>query len=140
MDRPAELTIDTLAALAGTTTRSVRSFQTMGLLPRPRLRGRTGIYSTDHLDRLSSILRLQSEGFSLQSIGHLLLAHSRGETLGDVLGIATDPPAVHPGAMEESESYAFVDLPAGTARALTRRGRAVLSIVPTTVWDVSAAS
>ncbi len=65
------LTIDELAAAAGTTTRRIRSFQTLGLLPHPALRGRTGLYGADHLDRLQVILRLQAEGFSLESLGVL---------------------------------------------------------------------
>ena len=37
------LSIDELAAATGTTTRSIRSFQTLGLLDHPDLRGRTGL-------------------------------------------------------------------------------------------------
>lgn len=39
-----ELTIDQLAAAVGLTVRTVRSYTTRGLLPPPRLRGRTGLY------------------------------------------------------------------------------------------------
>src|SRR5580693_8475137 len=62
------LTVDQLARRAGTTTRNVRAFQTLGLLPRPTLRGRTGHYGPEHLDRLRAILRLQQAGFSLGAL------------------------------------------------------------------------
>ena len=57
------MTIDQLAAATGTTSRRIRSFQTLGLLPRPELRGRTGVYGDDHIVRVSAILRLQDRGF-----------------------------------------------------------------------------
>ncbi len=83
----ANLTIDELAALAGTTTRRIRSFQTLDLLHHPELRGRTGLYGPDHLTRLSAILRLQDLGFSLESLGVLFRALRSGVTLAAVLGL-----------------------------------------------------
>ena len=44
------LTIDQLAAATGTTSRRIRSYQTLGLLPHPELRGRTGLYGDDHVE------------------------------------------------------------------------------------------
>src|SRR5580658_2457932 len=82
-----QLTVDRLAYLSGTTTRNVRAFQTLGLLPRPTLHGRTGLYGPEHLDRLRAILRLQRSGFSLGAIGTLFAAWERGLTLEQVLGL-----------------------------------------------------
>src|SRR5580698_1905550 len=87
------LTIDQLAAATGTTSRRIRSFQTLGLLPHPELRGRTGLYGEDHIGRVSAILRLQDRGFSLESLAVLFAALEAGRTLGDVLGV-TAPLAV----------------------------------------------
>jgi DNA-binding transcriptional MerR regulator len=88
--RPSGLTVDELARVCGTTTRNVRAFQTLGLLPGPHLQGRRGYYDTAHVDRVRAILRLQREGFSLSAIGALFEASARGETLEAILGISTD--------------------------------------------------
>ncbi len=134
------MTIDGLAAATGTTTRRIRSLQTLGLLPRPVLRGRTGLYDMGHRNRLVAILHLQEQGFSLESLGLLFDALDAGRSLASVLGFAdaaapageadTDP--------DSAELYGFAELqPANLA---SPRGRALLSVVPTTVWDESEAS
>jgi DNA-binding transcriptional MerR regulator len=66
---PAEgVTLDELARLSGMTARNVRAHQERGLLPPPQVRGRTGWYSQDHLDRLRMIAELQAEGLSLAAV------------------------------------------------------------------------
>jgi DNA-binding transcriptional MerR regulator len=52
------LRIDELARLEGTTSRTVRSYQSLGLLPGPRLVGRTGFYGAEHRRRLRAISAL----------------------------------------------------------------------------------
>src|SRR5580658_1536866 len=81
------MTIDELARRAGTTTRNVRALQTSCLLIKPEILGRTAHYEEAHLERLSAVLRLQKEGFSIASIRALLEAVSEGRTLKDVLGV-----------------------------------------------------
>lgn len=129
------MTIDELAAAAGTTTRHVRSLQTIRLLPRPALRARTGQYGARHLVRLVGVLRLQDEGFSLRSLSALFAAHDRGESLASVLGIEPAESPTGPTADEattagdSAELYGFA--------ALEPRGRAkkpLLWVVPTTMW------
>jgi DNA-binding transcriptional MerR regulator len=137
-----DLTIDELAAANGTTTRRVRSLQTLGLLPHPALRGRTGLYGPEHQDRLAAVLRLQDRGFSLESLGILFAALDAGRSLADVLGVDA-PLRVRggPAAAETdmAELYGFADLqPSGAARQ--RAPRPLLSLVPTTMWDESEAS
>jgi DNA-binding transcriptional MerR regulator len=137
-----DLTIDALAAASGTTTRRVRSLQTLGLLPRPELRGRTGLYGPAHRERLSAILRLQDRGFSLESLGVLFAALDSGRSLADVLGV--DAPirtrsAPTAAETDTAELYGFADLETSSA-ARGRAQRAVLSLVPTTMWDESEAS
>jgi DNA-binding transcriptional MerR regulator len=148
------MTIEELAAATGTTTRSIRSFQTMGLLPPPRLQGRTGLYSPRHAERLAAILRLQDAGFALQSLLVLFAAHARGDALGDVLGLDRDSAAfdgladsdtlaaADPDDSELAELYGFADLQPGrrARRSVTGRLRPLLSVVPTTVWDETEAS
>jgi DNA-binding transcriptional MerR regulator len=120
------LTVDQLARVAGTTTRNIRAFQTLGLLPRPTLRGRTGLYGRDHVDRLKAILRLQQSGFSLGAVGVLFEAWKEGKTLAQVLGIPSS--AARGGNDDENDLVAFDDWP-----ALTVVGG--LAVVPTTVLD-----
>src|ERR1700722_6626285 len=134
----ATLTIDELAAAAETTTRRIRSLQTLGLLPRPVLRGRTGLYGAAHRDRLDAILRLQDKGFSLESLVVLFDALGAGQSLAGVLG-AAEPAreAAHAdGGTDSAELYGFGEL----QRAATPRGRPLLSVVPPTVWDENQAS
>ena len=140
---PTGMTIDELAATAGTTTRRIRSLQTLGLLPHPELRGRTGVYGARHRNRLSAVLRLQDEGFSLDSLRVLLEALDAGRSLAAVLGLpeptaagGSSHPAGEPGT-DTAELYGFAELQPSAER---RRRRPLLSVVPTTVWDESEAS
>ncbi|HEY8202334.1 MAG TPA: MerR family transcriptional regulator [Actinomycetota bacterium] len=87
---PGELTIDELARKAGTTTRNIRAHQSRGLLSPPRLVGRVGYYSQEHLDRLLQIAKLQERGFSLASIQDLLDAQEKGIGLTEVLGLEVE--------------------------------------------------
>ena len=137
-----DLTIDELAAASGTTTRRIRSLQTLGLLPHPELRGRTGLYGPAHRDRLAAVLRLQDRGFSLESLGVLFAALDEERSLADVLGV--DAPqhgrgGPTAGETDTAELYGFADLqPSGAVRSRARRP--LLSLVPTTMWDLSEAS
>lgn len=86
MSRAEPITVDELARLAGTTTRNVRNYQTLGLLPPPTMAGRVGHYDEGHLARLRIIARLQDQGFSLSAIAALLRAWEDGRALAEVLG------------------------------------------------------
>src|SRR5688572_29997289 len=48
-----EFTVDQLAAKVGMTVRNVRAYAGRGLIPPPRLVGRTGYYGADHVARLT---------------------------------------------------------------------------------------
>jgi DNA-binding transcriptional MerR regulator len=89
---PGPWTIDELAVVAGTTSRNLRAFQSRGLLPPPRLVGRTGHYDDGHRRRLDAILGLQRRGYSLAAIADLAAAWERGGTLEEVLGFETPVP------------------------------------------------
>lgn len=80
------MTIEDLARRAICTTRNIRNYQTLGLVPYPTLVGRTGYYGEGHLARLRLIAQLQEHGFSLAGIAQLLQAWEQGRTLADVLG------------------------------------------------------
>jgi DNA-binding transcriptional MerR regulator len=126
--RDVQLTVDQVARLAGTTTRNVRALQTQGLLPRPVLHGRTGLYGQEHLDRLRAILRLQGTGFSLGAIRALFEARQQGLTLEQVLGVPASGGVGLTGPDDAHEHLdAFDDWP-------TRRPLGLV-VVPTTVLD-----
>ncbi|WP_228823326.1 MerR family transcriptional regulator [Nocardia blacklockiae] len=86
----AEFTIDELARESGMTVRSLRAYQERGLLPPPRLKGRTGFYGPQHLNRVRIISRLMDRGIKLSGIRELLDAWDRGDDLGAVLGVSLD--------------------------------------------------
>lgn len=85
-----ELSVDELARRAGLPTRTIREYQTMGLLPSPERRGRVGIYRVAHLHRLQLIGRLQDRGYSLAGIRDLLTSWTDGDELTDILGLSPD--------------------------------------------------
>ncbi|AXV06102.1 putative transcription regulator protein [Euzebya pacifica] len=77
MARGSSMTIDDLAATTGVSSRSIRYYQTRGLLPPPRVKGRQGFYGQKHVDRLNLITELAEEGLNLQAIGWLIGGASR---------------------------------------------------------------
>lgn len=63
-----ELTVDQLAARVGMTVRNVRAYAARGLLPPPRLVGRTGFYGPEHVARLSLVRELLGQGYTLAAV------------------------------------------------------------------------
>jgi DNA-binding transcriptional MerR regulator len=64
--------IDELARRTGMTVRNIRAHQSRGLVPPPKVRGRTGYYGEEHLERIELIKELQADGFNLEAIRRLL--------------------------------------------------------------------
>jgi DNA-binding transcriptional MerR regulator len=85
-----ELRIDDLAREAGVATTTIRLYQRKGLLPPPRLEGRTGWYGEHHLTRLRLVKRLQDDGFSLAGIARLLDEWEAGRSLDAVVGVESE--------------------------------------------------
>jgi DNA-binding transcriptional MerR regulator len=85
-----EFRIDELARRAEVTSTTVRLYQSKGLLPAPRLAGRTGWYDESHLSRLRLIARLQAQGHSLSGIANLLDQWERGRGLDAVIGLEAE--------------------------------------------------
>jgi DNA-binding transcriptional MerR regulator len=104
----AEYTIDELAQAAKTTVRNVRAYQDRGLIPPPERRGRTGIYANEHLSRLRIIGQMLSRGYTLSSIGELLLAWEDGQDLGALLGL--EAAVSSPWTTETPKHVSFVEL------------------------------
>jgi DNA-binding transcriptional MerR regulator len=96
-----DLTIDDLAASAGLPSRTIRFYQTRGLLPRPEMRGRVAHYGPEHVERLRRIAELQDRGLKIKAIRELLGRVEKGETRLDAwLGL--DDRLREPWAQDES--------------------------------------
>lgn len=67
-----ELTVDALAARVGVTVRNLRAYSARGLLPPPRMVGRTGYYGREHVARLLLVREMLAEGYSLAMIERTL--------------------------------------------------------------------
>jgi DNA-binding transcriptional MerR regulator len=67
-----QLTVDELAARVGLTVRNVRAYAARGLLPAPRMIGRTGYYGREHVARLLLVREMLAEGYSLAMIERTL--------------------------------------------------------------------
>lgn len=85
-----EWTVDQIAQRSDVPVRTIREYQTMGLVHPPRRAGRIGLYDSNHLRRLQLIARLQNRGYSLAGIGDLLAAWRGGDALTDILGLEPD--------------------------------------------------
>ncbi|WP_327146971.1 MerR family transcriptional regulator [Nocardia sp. NBC_01327] len=107
-----EYTIDELARVADTTVRSVRVYHERGVLPPPEVRGRTGYYGAEHINRVRTISRLLNRGIKLNGIKELLAALDRGDDLSDVLGVVD---------VDQQESGANADYYTVTAAELQDR-------------------
>jgi len=84
-------TIDELAAAARLPSRTVRHYQTEGLLSPPDRKGRKGLYGDSHLRRLEAIAKLQERGLNLRTILDALRQIDRGRlSLQDWLGVEAD--------------------------------------------------
>jgi DNA-binding transcriptional MerR regulator len=68
----AEMTIDELAASVQMTVRNVRAYAGRGLIPPPRLVGRTGYYGPEHADRLRLVRGLLGRGYTLAAVERML--------------------------------------------------------------------
>ena len=73
-ERADELTIDELARVTGMTARNLRAHHQRGLLAPPILRGRTGYYGPEHVERVRLIQEMQAAGFNLKVIARLVEA------------------------------------------------------------------
>jgi DNA-binding transcriptional MerR regulator len=84
----------------GLDARSVRYYQTIGLLDRPlRYDGRTAIYGVRHLHQLVCVRALQAQGLSLSQVQRALSGATDAQlaaAVADALGQAAPAPAPRP--------------------------------------------
>ena len=114
----ASLTIDELARETGLTVRNVRSHHARGLLPPPEVRGRTGFYGPEHVERLKLIKELQSEGLKLGGIKRLL--GDPGERILALKQAGNEPPET-PETITAAELAQRIALDGADARKLLKR-------------------
>ncbi|MFM8817017.1 MAG: helix-turn-helix domain-containing protein [Phycisphaerales bacterium] len=77
--------------------RTVRFYQTIGVLPKPEYEGRRALYSLTHLLRLVAAKRLQAEGHSLAQIQAALPARTDAQLMrafGDLSALSASVAAV----------------------------------------------
>jgi DNA-binding transcriptional MerR regulator len=70
--QPQVLRIDDLAQLSGVPSRTIRFYNTQGLLPAPQMRGRIAYYQQEHLVVLNLIQHLKEQNLPLEVIKQLL--------------------------------------------------------------------
>ncbi len=116
MEETAGLTVDQLAARTGLTVRTLRSYAARGLLPPPVLRGRTGYYGEEHVDRLGLVRSLLAEGYTLARIEQVLAGQSGGGRAGVALHRALISPWL-PDDPEETDVATLAARAGGVADA-----------------------
>ena len=123
------MTIDDLARRAGLPVRTIREYHTMRLLPPPARKGRIGLYSARHIQRLELIARLQRRGYSLAGIRDLLQAWDTGTGLTALLGVDRGPVALDEIPLRLTRSELSERLP-GLDQATLDRAHAVGLVQP----------
>jgi DNA-binding transcriptional MerR regulator len=84
----AAFTIDELAAASKVPSRTIRFWQSKGLLPRPEVRGRVAYYGDAHVERLRLVQELQDRGLQIRAISDVVARLDKGElALGEWLGL-----------------------------------------------------
>lgn len=81
----AEYRINELADVSSVSVRNIRVYQDRGLLPPPKIKGRTGWYSAEHLSRLKMISQMLERGYTFATISELLMAARYGLKVEHVL-------------------------------------------------------
>lgn len=85
-----ELRVASLAEATGVGVDTVRFYQSRGLIPPPRRRGRYAIYDEVHLERIRRIRSLLEAGFSLTQIQQILASNEPASGSGS--RSAVEPP------------------------------------------------
>lgn len=75
-DTTSQMTIDQLAASVNMTVRNVRAYAGRGLIPAPRLVGRTGYYGPEHVSRLRLVRDLLERGYTLAAVEKVMKRQS----------------------------------------------------------------
>lgn len=85
----AHVAVDDGRATERLDVRTVRFYQTLGVLPKPEYEGRRALYSLTHLVRLVAAKRLQAEGHSLAQIQAALPARTDAQLVRALTAMRT---------------------------------------------------
>lgn len=84
----ATLTIDELASVSQVPSRTIRFYQSKGVLHGPEIKGRVAYYGQRHRERLELIASLQDRGLRIEAIRDLVLRIDKGEVdIAEWLGL-----------------------------------------------------
>jgi DNA-binding transcriptional MerR regulator len=119
-------------ASEGVDPRTIRFYQTLGIVPKPAYEGRKALYGREHLVRVVAAKLLQSEGHSLAQIQAALPARATDELVAALLEIgASEIGASEIGASEIGASDVAASHVAAIGAALnTRAQQASTRIAP----------
>ncbi len=106
---PAGLTIDDLAGASKVPSRTIRFYQSKGLLPKPVIRGRVAFYDKAHLERLELIASLQDRGLRIEAIRDLVTRMDRGELDKLIERVEPAPRDIRRFTNEDDERYRHED-------------------------------
>lgn len=112
MSDDATLTIDDLASKTAVPSRTIRFYQSKGLVPSPVMKGRVAFYGPRHVERLELVAQLQDRGLRIDAIRELVKRLDEGTLdVSDWLGLdaqLSQPWADdRPRTMTEDELYAL---------------------------------
>lgn len=82
-----EYGLDELAERSGVPARTIRYYQSEGLLANPAKRGRDAVYTADHLERLRLIGELRDRSLNLRAIRELVANANPARTVATWLGV-----------------------------------------------------
>lgn len=86
---PPSYTIDQLSQRTGVPGRTIRFYQSQGVLPSPRRQGRLAYYDDDHVQRLQLIAELRDKGLRLDAVRDALAELESGsDSLHHWLGLS----------------------------------------------------
>ncbi len=120
-------------------SRTVRFYQTIGVLPKPAYEGRRALYSLTHLLRLVAAKQLQSEGYTLAQIQATLPARTDRHitrALTEAESVMQQGSRVLPGAKPPSRPSSTGSTP--ELRAFTLAKGVTLLVDPTSAQDPAA--
>jgi len=82
-----QLSLAELVEQSGLPGRTIRWYQSEGLLPKPAKQGREAVYGPEHVERLRLIADLRDRGLTLVAIRDLLKDERPSGTVAEWLGI-----------------------------------------------------
>ena len=131
-DQPGDLRIGEVAKLAGTTTRTIRYYEELGLLPAAagRQPGAHRTYTSSDVERITELLRLKNLlGVTLEELRDMVEAEDARAALRREWHVRVDDPVRRRQILEESDAHLTYQL------ELVRRRRDEITQLETELLD-----